>query len=98
MKPVPDSQVVGARLPTDLVRMVDDVANLKSCDRSEAIRHIILVGAPLIIKSKNVNIERLLTGLEILVIDCLRKASETNPDDVDMLVKAASTNVETYHV
>jgi len=98
MKPVPDSQVVGARLPTDLVRMVDDVANLRSCDRSEAIRHIILVGAPLIIKSKNVNIERLLTGLEILVIDCLRKASETNPDDVDMLVKAASTNVETYHV
>ena len=69
MKPVPDSQVVGARLPTDLVRMVDDVANLRSCDRSEAIRHIILVGAPLIIKSKNVNIERLLTGLEILVID-----------------------------
>lgn len=85
-------------MPTDLVRMVDDVANLKSCDRSEAIRHIILVGAPLIIKSKNVNIERLLTGLEILVIDCLRKASEFNPDDVDMLVKAASTNVETYHV
>lgn len=98
MKPVPDSQVVGARLPADLVRMVDDVANLKSCDRSEAIRHIILVGAPLIIKSKNVNIERLLTGLEILVIDCLRKASESNPADVDMLVKAASTNVETYHV
>jgi len=98
MKPVPDSQVVGARLPTDLVRMVDDVADLKSCDRSEAIRHIILVGAPLIIKSKNVNIERLLTGLEILVIDCLRKASESNPADVDMLVKAASTNVETYHV
>lgn len=98
MKPVPDSQVVGARLPTDLVRMVDDVANLKSCDRSEAIRHIILVGAPLIIKSKNVNIERLLTGLEILVIDCLRKASKSNPADVDMLVKAASTNVETYHV
>lgn len=98
MKPVLDNQVVGARLPTDLVRMVDDVANLKSCDRSEAIRHIILVGAPLIIKSKNVNIERLLTGIEILVIDCLRKASESNPADVDMLVKAASINVETYHV
>jgi hypothetical protein len=78
--------------------MVDDVANLKFCDRSEAIRHIILVGAPLILKSKSVNIERLLTGLEILVIDCLRKASESNPADVDMLVKAASTNVETYHV
>jgi hypothetical protein len=57
-----------------------------------------LVGAPLIIKAKNVNIERVLTGLEILVIDCLRKASETNPADVDMLVNAASTNVETYHV
>jgi metal-responsive CopG/Arc/MetJ family transcriptional regulator len=98
MKSVPDTHVVAARLPADLVRMVDDVAALKSCERSEAIRHIILVGAPLIIRSKTVNIERLLTGLEILVIDCLRKASETNPADVDMLVKAASTNVETYHV
>jgi metal-responsive CopG/Arc/MetJ family transcriptional regulator len=98
MKSVPDTQVVAARLPADLVRMVDDVAALKSCERSEAIRHIILVGAPLIIKAKNVNIERVLTGLEILVIDCLRKASETNPADVDMLVNAASTNVETYHV
>jgi hypothetical protein len=78
--------------------MVDDVAALKSCPRSEALRQIIHVGAPLVLKSQNINIERLLTGLEILVIDCLRKASETNPDDVDMLVKAASTNVETYHV
>lgn len=98
MKTVPETHVISARLPDDLVRMVDDVAALKACERSEAIRHIILVGAPLIIKSKNVNIERLLTGLEILVIDCLRKASETNPNDVEMLVKAASTNVETYHV
>jgi len=98
MKSVSNTQVVAARLPADLVRMVDEVANLKSCERSEAIRHIILVGAPLIIKGKNVNIERVLTGLEILVIDCLRKALESNPADVDMLVKAASTNVETYHV
>lgn len=98
MKSVSDTHVISARLPDDLVRLVDDVATLKSCERSEAIRHIILVGAPLIIKSKSVNIERLLTGLEILVIDCLRKATEKNPDDVEMLIKAASTNVETFHV
>ncbi|MGE4404294.1 hypothetical protein [Pseudomonas sp.] len=97
MKLVTDTQVISVRLPADLVAMVDDVAILKSCERSEALRHIIHAGAPFIIKAKNVNVERLLTGLEILVIDCLRKASEANPDDVEMLIQAASANVETYH-
>ncbi|EJL22828.1 hypothetical protein [Novosphingobium sp. AP12] len=98
MKQVSGSQQLGVRLTPELLRLVDDVASVRCCDRPEAIRHLIQVAAPLVLKSKSINIERLLTGLEILVIDCLRKASETNPDDVDMLVKAASTNVETYHV
>ncbi|WP_159983004.1 MULTISPECIES: hypothetical protein [unclassified Novosphingobium] len=98
MKQVSGTQQLGVRLTPELLRLVDDVASMRCCDRSEAIRHLIQVAAPLVLKSKSINIERLLTGLEILVIDCLRKASETNPGDVDMLVKAASTNVETYHV
>lgn len=98
MKSVSENQQLSARVAPELARLVDDVAAVKLCDRSDALRHIIQVGAPLILKSQNINIERLLTGLEILVIDCLRRASETNPDDVEMLVKAASTNVETYHV
>lgn len=98
MKQVLGTQQLGVRLTPDLLRLVDEVASQRSCDRSEAIRHLIQVGGPLVLKSKSINIDRLLTGLEILVIDCLRKASETNPDDVEMLVKAASTNVETYHV
>jgi hypothetical protein len=98
MKSSSENRQLSARVAPELARLVDEVAAIKLCDRSDALRHIIQVGAPLILKSQSVNIERLLTGLEILVIDCLRRASETNPDDVDLLVKAAFTNVETYHV
>ncbi|WP_103727321.1 hypothetical protein [Novosphingobium sp. HII-3] len=98
MKSVTESQQLSVRVAPELARLVDEVAAARMCDRSDAVRHIILVGAPLVLKARNVNVDRLLQGLEILVIDCLRRAEESNPKDVELLVKAASTNVETFHV
>jgi hypothetical protein len=97
MKVPSESQVVGVRLQPDMAGMIDQVASIRSCDRSEALRHIILIGAPLALRSQNVNIDRLLTGLEILVIDCLRRATETDAKDAEVLIQAATTNVATYH-
>lgn len=97
MKAPSESQVVGVRLQPDMAGMIDQVASIRSCDRSEALRHIIQIGAPLALRSQNVNIDRLLTGLEILVIDCLRRATETDANDVEVLIQAATTNVATYH-
>lgn len=98
MKSVSESQIVSVRLHADLLQLLDAVATQRSCDRSDALRFVIQVGAPLINKALNVNIERLLTGLEILVIDCLRRAADGDPSDADVLVKAAESNVGTYHV
>jgi hypothetical protein len=86
---------VGLRLAPELLQLVDDVASIHHCDRSEALRQIIRVGAPQIVMGRMVNLERLLVGMEILVIDCLRKAAD--PDEVEMLVKAAASNVEANH-
>jgi hypothetical protein len=88
---------LGLRLGPELMKLVDQVASIHHCDRSEAMRHIIGVGAPQIIEGRSVNINRLLVGMEILVIDCLRKAQEVDPEKVDVLVKAAYANMEAYH-
>ena len=88
---------LGLRLAPELLQLVDEVASILHCDRSETMRHIIGVGAPQIIKGRTININRLLVGMEILVIDCLRKAQAIDPDEVNVLVKAAYANMEAYH-
>lgn len=89
---------LGVRFTPDQLRLIDEVASLRGCDRPEAVRHVVQFGAPLILKSQGVNLNRILMVLEILVVDCLRKAGESDAKDIEALVESAAKNVRLHHV
>lgn len=86
------------RLRRDLLALVDRVAQLYSCDRSQAIRNIIAFGAPLLIEARGVNLSRVLFTLEILVEDCIKRILTGGQDDLTTLLRSAQRNVEQHHV
>ena len=89
---------LSVRFTPDQLRLIDEVAALRGCDRPEAIRHVVQFGAPLILKLQGVNLNRILMVLEILVVDCLRKTGETDAKAIEVLVDSAAKNVRQYHV
>lgn len=92
------SHQIGVRVSSDLLALIDAVAQLNACDRPEAIRHIVRFGAPLIIAGKGINLSRILMTLEIVAEDCLSRAEAKGQDTLRKLVTTAQENLERYHV
>ncbi|MGF7156194.1 hypothetical protein [Novosphingobium gossypii] len=92
------SYQIGVRVPSDLLALIDAVAQLNACERPDAIRQIVRFGAPLIIAGKGVNLSRVLMTLEIVAEDCLARAEAKGHDAVKKLIETAQANLERHHV
>lgn len=90
--------VLSVRLTSDTLALLDEVATFLSCDRSQAIRHIIQFGAPLFVAGKGVNLSRVLMTLEIVAEDCLTRAEAKGQDNLKKLLETAQENLERHHV
>lgn len=92
------SHVLSVRVPPNVMALVDRVAEAQSCARSEAVRHIINFGAPLIMSGKGLNLSRILMTLEIVAEDCLARAEAKGQDNLKKLLETAQENLERHHV
>lgn len=90
--------VLSVRLSPNTLGLLDEVASFLSCDRSQAIRHIIHFGASLVVSGKGVNLSRVLMTLEIVAEDCLLRAEAKGQDNLKKLLETAQENMERYHV
>lgn len=91
------SNVLSVRVPSAVMTLIDQVAALLSCDRSQAVRHIILSGAPLLIAGKGINLTRVLMTLEIVAEDCLARAEAQGQAELRALLETAQANLERHH-
>lgn len=97
MEKLHNVHVLSFRLAAEELKLVNEITEQMGTSRSEALRHIIRISLPFAQARREMNVDRILMAIEILVTDVLWRVENEGPNVVQNLLNAASQSVDKYH-